>query len=239
VRHSTLCVAFKRETGLTPSEYIRAVRVGKAARLLRTTQSSIKEIWALIGYNHASDFNHDFRRLLNASPRVYRSQVIVSRDIDDSAATKRTPDLAGAVGATYSPILVVDDDESTRMSLQIALRLEGYSVSVASDGADGLAKVDISSPGLVLLDYHLGDMTGLEFLRHLRARATATDPAVILMTADWNVFDYDDEWRSLRATVASKLCDLDEICRLILKTIRAEAPRASTEEHTPGGRNFW
>src|SRR3954447_23249800 len=66
-------------------------------------------------------------------------------------------------------VLVVDDDDDNRMSLAKVLAIQGYVVSEASKGRDGLAVLRSSPlPDVVLLDWVLTDMTGSDFLTQLR-----------------------------------------------------------------------
>ena len=76
VRPARLGNVFLRETGLTVVEYLRAVRLDRSARLLGSSSSSIKEVWASVGYNDASNFAHDFKHRFCASPSQYRSKAV-------------------------------------------------------------------------------------------------------------------------------------------------------------------
>jgi two-component system response regulator RegX3 len=75
-------------------------------------------------------------------------------------------------------VLVVEDEESYRLALESALRLEGYHVEVALDGADGLARFSENLPDIVLLDLLLPDTYGTDLLR--RMHAIAPVPVLII-----------------------------------------------------------
>jgi len=64
--------AFKRTTGLTPSQYFIHLRLEKARRLLRETNRSVIEIGLDVGYTSPSHFAQIFRREVGISPREYR-----------------------------------------------------------------------------------------------------------------------------------------------------------------------
>jgi AraC family transcriptional regulator len=64
--------AFKRTTGLTPSQYFIHLRLEKARRLLRETNRSVIEIGLDVGYTSPSHFAQIFRREVGISPSEYR-----------------------------------------------------------------------------------------------------------------------------------------------------------------------
>jgi AraC family transcriptional regulator len=64
--------AFKRTTGLTPSQYFIHLRLDKARRLLRETTRSVIEIGLDVGYTSPSHFAQIFRREVGISPGEYR-----------------------------------------------------------------------------------------------------------------------------------------------------------------------
>ena len=66
--------AFKRTTGLTPSQYFIDLRMEKARRLLRETKRSVIEIGLEVGYSNPSHFAQIFRREVGISPSEYRRQ---------------------------------------------------------------------------------------------------------------------------------------------------------------------
>ena len=79
-------------------------------------------------------------------------------------------------------VLVIDDEESLRALLQLALREGGYAVETARDGVDGLEQLKSKKFDLVLLDVWMPRMNGLELLTELQQ--LPAPPRVIMMTAD-------------------------------------------------------
>ena len=63
---------FKQETGTTPAQYVKEVRVRRAAKLLRTTFLTIKQILKQVGLGSNAHFVHDFRKLYGITPTAYR-----------------------------------------------------------------------------------------------------------------------------------------------------------------------
>lgn len=78
-------------------------------------------------------------------------------------------------------ILVVDDEQSYRDALAVALRREGFLVEVAADGMEALERFEASRPSLVLLDVMLPRMSGVDVCRELRARGTRVP--IVMVTA--------------------------------------------------------
>src|ERR1041384_536377 len=76
-------------------------------------------------------------------------------------------------------ILVIEDDESITLGLEMNLKAEGYAVSVAVDGERGLARALEGDVDLVILDLMLPKMNGFEVVRALRER-NETMPVVML-----------------------------------------------------------
>jgi two-component system response regulator MprA len=78
-------------------------------------------------------------------------------------------------------VLVVDDDPAVSGALHRALRLDGYEVSLASDGPDALEEIAIRPPDAVILDIGLPTIDGLDVCRRLRA--ADNDTPVLMLTA--------------------------------------------------------
>ena len=64
---------FKTETGKTPAQYLKYLRLQKAELLLRTTFLTVKEIVNLVGLMTGSHFVRDFRKAYGLTPTMYRS----------------------------------------------------------------------------------------------------------------------------------------------------------------------
>jgi AraC-like DNA-binding protein/CheY-like chemotaxis protein len=235
LRLSTLDVAFKREMGCTMTEHIRAVRLERAALLLVTTDKSIKEIWAGVGYNHPSNFDHEFKRRFGLTPRQFRvNSVRPAARLHYGVGKRSTRHDTVVSPPLRRHVLIVDDDDTTRATLGTHLNHQGYSVSAAPTGNAGLRQVKETAPDVILLDYRLGDMDGVEFLRTLRHEIPGDLPPVALFTADWNAFDHREDIHNLNAVLESKLCDLTRVTQLIDDlSSRNGVPVGPTEVDTP------
>ncbi|HYQ00714.1 MAG TPA: PAS domain S-box protein [Polyangiaceae bacterium] len=65
-------------------------------------------------------------------------------------------------------VLVIDDEQLVRAHLRRALELRGYRVDEAGSGEGGLARFAQHTPDVIVLDFMMGDMTGLDVIRRIR-----------------------------------------------------------------------
>src|SRR6476659_9828477 len=77
-------------------------------------------------------------------------------------------------------ILVVDDEQSYRDALTVALQREGFLVETAADGVEALERFDAVQPALVLLDVMLPRVSGVDVCRQIRTRSRVP---IIMVTA--------------------------------------------------------
>ena len=90
-------------------------------------------------------------------------------------------------------VLIVEDDKNIQELLQLYLEKEGYAVTVADDGIQGLGKFRAIKPDLVLLDVMMPGMDGWAVCKSIRADG---DTPVIMLTAK---SDTDDKITGLKA----------------------------------------
>lgn len=80
-------------------------------------------------------------------------------------------------------VLVVEDEEALSELLSYNLEKDGFDVTVAADGEEALVMVEESTPDIILLDWMLPNVSGLEIARQLRARVQTRDIPIIMLTA--------------------------------------------------------
>lgn len=87
-----------------------------------------------------------------------------------------------------TPILVVDDDEATLAFIKRALESLGIvGVDVASDGSEALPKLAAEQYGLIISDWHMKTMGGLQLLRHVRSHERFAHIPFMMITGDAQV----------------------------------------------------
>jgi len=82
-----------------------------------------------------------------------------------------------------SHILIVEDDPSLVELLRYNLETEGFDVTVARDGEGGMEAIDTQDPDLVVLDWMLPNMSGIEICRQMRQKSATRTTPVIMLTA--------------------------------------------------------
>ncbi len=80
-------------------------------------------------------------------------------------------------------ILIVDDDESFRHTIQEGLRFEGYEVCEAGDGPEAMGQAEALHPDAILMDVRMPGIDGYETCRGLKANASTQAIPVIFLTA--------------------------------------------------------
>ncbi|MDT9186904.1 response regulator [Limnospira fusiformis KN01] len=104
-------------------------------------------------------------------------------------------------------ILIVDDDIATQMILQNTLEEQGYKVAIAEDGKTALELAESLSPELIICDWMLPELNGLEVCQKLRSHPTLAPTFFIILTAQEQLEDSSsmadltaqyrvDEWMS-------------------------------------------
>jgi DNA-binding response OmpR family regulator len=80
-------------------------------------------------------------------------------------------------------ILIVEDDEDVRALIAHKLRRAGHDVSEAGDGEQGLAAARAETPDLMVLDWMMPKLTGIEVCAQIRADTDLAQPRILLLTA--------------------------------------------------------
>src|SRR5881275_3726154 len=141
----------------------------------------------------------------------------------NSQLTHRNPCDDAHVTATENNrrILVVDDEQSIVDAVATALRYEGYQVEEASTGREALSAVARYEPDLVVLDWMLPDIDGIEVGRRLRSRGLKT--AVLFLTAKDGTENKVEALRAGGDDYVTKPFSLAEIVARIQAILRRSA----------------
>lgn len=94
-------------------------------------------------------------------------------------------------------ILIVEDDYTTAKLLQTLLEMDGFRVCSVQRGAEVPGAITEQQPDLLLMDYRLIDMNGIEVIRRLRAEPATQKLPVVMASC----MDIEDEAKEAGATV--------------------------------------
>jgi two-component system phosphate regulon response regulator PhoB len=86
-------------------------------------------------------------------------------------------------GSGDPTVLVVEDESALSMLLRYNLEREGYRVFEARDGEEALLVADEAKPDLVVLDWMLPQLSGIEVCRRLRSRGHMRNVPIVMLTA--------------------------------------------------------
>lgn len=86
-------------------------------------------------------------------------------------------------------ILIIDDDLDTLRLVGLMLQRQGYQISAATNGQQGLDKAFDEDPDLILLDVMMPDMDGYEVTRRLRKNPSTMETPVLMFTAKTQLDD--------------------------------------------------
>ena len=130
---------------------------------------------------------------------------------------------------SHRTILVVDDEKLIRWSLRERLERERYEVREAVDGRSALAALRQGDIDLVLLDFRLPDMDGIEILKQVMERRPG--PVVILMTAYGSIQSAVEAIRLGAYDYVKKPFNLDELVLDVQKAMETVHLRAEVSRY--------
>ena len=110
-------------------------------------------------------------------------------------------------------VLIAEDDDSVRMTLEIVLHDEGFRVLTASDGQEALEAARASRPDVILIDGVMPKLSGDEVLRRLRAEGSLEAEVFVLSGMEAEPGQWGD------AHIIGKPFDIDELVVNIRRAI--------------------
>ena len=84
-------------------------------------------------------------------------------------------------------ILIIDDEEDLRETVEYKFKAGGFNVVTAVDGLDGLEKLETVKPDLIILDMNMPRMNGLEFYEKIKGADNKPKHPVLVLTARANM----------------------------------------------------
>ena len=127
-----------------------------------------------------------------------------------------------------SKILIIDDEKNLREIFSLLLEEEGYTVSEAQNGREGLKKIQTFLPDVVLLDMNLPDSSGIEVLARIKESHAAC--RVIIITAFGTIKTAVEATKLGAYDYLEKPIDNDELLLLISRALELNIPTLCFDE---------
>src|SRR6185436_14719720 len=153
------------------------------------------------------------------------------------SGTARAP---SAVGPTMKTILLADDEEHLRTLVRTTLDQPGYRILESEDGATALEVAQRERPDVVVLDWMMPSMTGIEVMTELRRDAATAEIPVILLTAKGQRADVAQALASGATAYLAKpfsplelLAKVEQLCRECDAVATTAGPELASVAATP------
>jgi two-component system response regulator MprA len=127
---------------------------------------------------------------------------------------------------TRPHVLVVDDDRAVRESLRRSLEFNGYTVSLAEDGAEALAGISGTNPDAIVMDVMMPRLDGIETTRALRS--VGNQVPILVLTARDAVGDRVEGLDAGADDYLTKPFALDELLARLRALLRRATPEPGT-----------
>ena len=136
--------------------------------------------------------------------------------------------MSSAEAPVRKRILVVDDDEDLLELLGDVLSTAGFEVELATTGAAALQKLREQKPDLLLTDFELGEMSGIELAK--RARKLAGDLPVLVLTGHGGKPTARSALAKVADVVLAKPIDCQELVAAVKRLVEPPAATGSQLE---------
>ncbi|MEX3973833.1 response regulator [Paraburkholderia caribensis] len=126
-------------------------------------------------------------------------------------------------------ILLVEDDQATRLSLELLLSNEGYSVASAASGVEALADLAVKGIDLIITDWWMPHMDGVRLCKNLRADPVFRSVPVVMVSSDAAPEDGEMLWDAFHR----KPVDIPDLLRTIRLLLDARRFGVAAEDAPP------
>jgi len=131
-------------------------------------------------------------------------------------------------------VLVVEDEEALYALLEYNLSREGFDTQVIVDGDEAMLAIEEERPDLILLDWMLPGLSGIEICRRIRTRSDLRDMPVIMMTARGEEADRIRGLETGADDYLTKPFSVPEMIARVRALLRRSRPTISSEVATFG-----
>ncbi|OGO43807.1 MAG: hypothetical protein A2137_02685 [Chloroflexi bacterium RBG_16_58_8] len=131
-------------------------------------------------------------------------------------------------------ILVIEDDPATSRLVDYSLRHEGYEVTLAANGLEGIRKAHVEAPDLVILDVMLPGMDGFEICHRLRSEPATARLPILMFSAKAQDIDKNTGLKVGADDYLAKPAAPAEIVSRVEKLLEKKRPAAPAQEKVSG-----
>jgi CheY-like chemotaxis protein len=130
-------------------------------------------------------------------------------------------------------VLIVDDDAGAVQAFEPMLTAHGYHVATAGDAVVAFEQIERSVPDVMLVDLHLPNINGVEFLRRIRTIASRGEIPAAVITGDYLIDDQIvRDLETLNARIFFKPLWEEDLIKLVAELISTRRPTASSLRST-------
>jgi len=158
---------------------------------------------------------------------------IIVKPVCDRLTSWALPTLF-SVGGAMTKILIVDDHAETVDALTILLESDDYTVVVAYDGSEALALLSTEKPDLVITDYKLPGVSGIDLIKSIRAPQSPLRHVPIIMLTGYPTESANQASDAGADRVVSKPVDPHIIVANVKILLNACHPATRDEDTTAG-----
>lgn len=126
-------------------------------------------------------------------------------------------------------ILIIEDEPAIQELLTVNLHRNGYLVICASNASEAIAHINNQLPDLILLDWMLPDISGIEFAQQIRKQERTSDIPLIMLTAKSTEQDKIDGLEAGADDYITKPFSPRELIARVKSLLRRRAPQLSSD----------
>lgn len=116
-------------------------------------------------------------------------------------------------------VLLVEDEVGTQDALATLLRMDGWQVLTAYDGAEALALLEQQTPDVIVTDYMMPNVDGLDLVEQIRATPALFEVPIVLMSASRLS---RDSFREVQAFLPKPI-NLSELRKVLVTLVRSRS----------------
>jgi CheY-like chemotaxis protein len=117
-------------------------------------------------------------------------------------------------------ILIIEDDAAIRRLLQVNFAARGYTVLLATTGHEGLRLARDQRPAIILVDYRIPDMSGIEIIQHISADPATSGTPCLLVTGAAPELMTDFSSAQGITSIIYKPIDLPSLYRMVAELVQ-------------------